>query len=663
MAKDTLIQVRFYEDSNFGKSDRRFYEDRLKSGRVTTAGGLVLDLAVVADGIGGENAGERAAEMTIEEVFDCVRTSEEKDIPLILENAIEMANAKVYLEAQRERHKQDMGSTAVVAAVHEGRLYIANVGDSRVYLVRGGQLQQLTWDHTLGNELVREGTLTRAEADVNLRRDELMRSIGYEPQVMVDLGLYTDQNFNELQAREQQGLPLKQGDRVLLCTDGLIKARRNGKGHFVEPQEIIEILEEAPGSESARQLVDKALERKTDDNVSVIVMEVPARLPVHFPKPARAVFITMLFVGLVGLAFLAPSLRRPPSAPTLPPIEISQDQAYISEIESTELEFIPSGDESRLAAGGEYIDFVPGAVLKTGPAEKGYVLIGLPGRAELFLASNSEIQLVSSDRTGVVLQLQAGRAIINLQDDFPADRRLTVYSPSWVRTWVSSSTMCLWYEPQGDVFTMDCVADRCGYDDSREKLIEAGSHVQFSGLELSSVGVGLQPEMCQFVPGLVPSSTPTITPSTTATQKRISQSKSLIQWTSTPKEKEPPSIPTRAPTSTPRPTFTPIPPPTNTSLPTVTPPPTFTNTPVPPPTDTNTPVPPTDTNTPVPTPTDLPTNTPVPTPTDIPTATPIPTETPLGGGSQIDNTQTPPVGGSQFQATPTLSTPPTPPTP
>ena len=157
MANSSHIQVRFYEDSNFGKSDRRFYEDRLKSGRVTTAAGLVLDLAVVADGIGGENAGERAAEMTIDEVFEYARNSQDTDIPMLLQTAVEFANAKVYLEAQNDRHKQDMGSTAVVAAVHEGRLFIANVGDSRVYLVRGHQIRQLTWDHTWGNEMVREG--------------------------------------------------------------------------------------------------------------------------------------------------------------------------------------------------------------------------------------------------------------------------------------------------------------------------------------------------------------------------------------------------------------------------------------------------------------------------------------------------------------------------
>ena len=460
-----------------------------------------------------------------------------------------------------------------------------------------------------------------------------MRSIGYEPQVMVDLGLYTQDDLTEEQARHEQGLPLKPGDRVLLCTDGLIKKRRRADGHYVEPKEIIEILSEAQGGESAKQLVDKALERKTDDNVSVIVMEVPDRLPVHFPKPARTVFIGMLAFGLIGLAFLVPSLRKVPAAPTLPPIEISQDQAYISEIQETELEFIPTGDDARAVVGGEFIDFVPGAVLKTGPAETGYVLVGLPGRAELFLGPASEVQLVSSDRTGVVLQLQAGQAIINLQKDFPADRRLTVYSPDWAKTWVSQSTMCLWVEPQSNEFNLDCVADRCGYENGseQEQFISAGYHVQFSGPALKTMDIGLQPEMCQFVPGLVPSSTPT--PTSTATQ-RIARNKPQLNSTQTPKAKSPvlpPRTPTRLPSLTPLPTFPPIPTATDTPVP----PPTATDTPIPPPTATDTPIPPpTATDTPIPPPTA--TDTPVPPPSDTPTTDPG--VTPVGGNQAFTGT-------------------------
>jgi len=520
MAGFSRAQVKFYEDSNFGKSDRRFYEDRLKSGRVYTAAGLVLDLAVVADGIGGESAGERAAEMTIQEVFDYAKRSAEKDIPLLLQTALEFANAMVYREAQSERHKLDMGSTAVVAAIHEGRLYIANIGDSRIYLVRGKNITQLTIDHTWGNEMVREGKLTPEEAGRHPHRDDLMHSIGYEPQVKVDLGLYLDPQIGESEGRNNQGLMLRRGDRVVLCSDGLTKKRRKAEGHFVEPVEIVRILSDAPPGEAAKMLVDKALERETDDNVSVIVVEMPGRPGVRMPKRARAAFVGILAVGLIALALLVPVLRRPPVAPTLPPGEISQNQARVAQVRKTSFEYLfPSDDLPRSAKDGEFIDFIPGTLLRTGSSRSGYAFIGLPGRAELFIGPDSEVTLLSSDQSGVKIQLDKGRAILNLRPDFPAGRRLTAFSPPGAETSLTGSKMCLSYVPESKDLRMDCVEDRCNYRSDTDKTVLAGYHVDFSETLVTDVNVGLQAEMCQFVPGVVPLSTATatVTPSITST--------------------------------------------------------------------------------------------------------------------------------------------------
>jgi protein phosphatase len=602
--------IRFYEDSNFGKSPRRFYEDRLKSGRVTTASGLVLDLAVVADGIGGENAGERAAEMTVEEVFAYAKTSQEKDIPLLLQTALEFANAKVYLEAQRERHKQDMGTTAAVAAVHNGRLYIANVGDSRIYLVRSKQIHQLTRDHTWGNEMVLQGALSPQEASRHIRRDELMRSIGYEPQILVDTGLYIERQLSEKQARHRQGLPLHPGDRVLVCSDGLIKQRHNDGRCIVEPHEIIQILADAPPGEAARLLVDKALERGTDDNVSVALLEWPAKLrPLYWPQHARAAFLGALGLGLIGLGMLLPAFRQPPAAPTLPPIEISQDQAYISKLEETGLQFIPTGGEPHDVANGDFVDFLPGAVLRTQRSDSGYAFIGLPGRAELFMAPDSEVRLVASDDSGVSIQLQSGRAVVKLQNDFPVDRRLMVFSPEWAKMWISSSSMCVWYEQQRQVFNADCVEHGCGYENNGEKFIAAGYHLEFQGTALTALQAGLRSDVCQFVPGLVATATPTAT----TTQMLLPGIPQVIIVTPTPRIRIRIFPPTA--TATRFPTLTPVPPsstPTSTAIPTDTPPP---------PTDT---IIPTDTETLTPWPTD----TPNPTPTDTLVPTDTPTETP-----------------------------------
>ena len=614
--------MRFFEDSNFGKSDRRFYEDRLRSGRISTASGLTLDLAVVADGIGGENAGERAAEMTVEEVFEHARTSSETDIPLLLQTALEFANAKVYLEAQSERHKRDMGSTAALAAIHDRRLYIANIGDSRIYLLRGRSLRQLSFDHTFANEMIKQGELSREEAARHPRRDELMRSIGYEPQVSVDLGLYLQDGISEREARSAQGLPLRPGDRILLASDGLFKPRRSG-GHYVEPEEMLSIVSEAPGQEAVRLLVDKALERKTDDNVSVVLMEVPdVRRPLRIPRAARIAFLTLLAIGLVILPLLVYILSSRQTPTLARNIQINQQQAYIAEIKDLDFSFLPRSDVAVPAAAREFIDFIPGALLQTGAGQSGYVFVGLPGRAELFLGPDTQVRLLSSASGFVVIQLDYGRAIINLREDF-AGRRVTVLSAGGAHTWLDGSKMCLTYEPASKALRMDCVEDRCGYADTGGRLIQAGYHVTFRGARVIESGVGLQPEACQFVPGAVPLSTATITPTSTlvlstaqvnatasaeATRRKLNSAIQTVvarsatpapPHTATPSQLAPPTLPpTRAAT------WTPIPPT---------------------PTDTAT-IQPTDTDTPAPTDTPQPTDTDTPVPTDTLQPTDTPTE-------------------------------------
>lgn len=617
------MQTRFYEDSSFGKSDRRFYEDRLMSGRVITAAGLTLDLAVLADGIGGENAGERAAEITIQTVFEFAKSSTQKDVPSILQTALELANARVYLEAQSERHKRDMGSTAAVAAICEERLYMANVGDSQVFLARGKDITQLTVDHTWGNEMVRQGTLTLEEAAHHPERDDLMRSIGYEPQIRVDLGLYLDHSFTEERARENQGLRLQPSDRVIVCSDGLTRKLRRAEGHVVEPAEIVQILSDASDGEAARMLVDKALERKTDDNVSVIVMEIPGWLPFHFPKRARVAFISILVVGLLGLVLSIPALQKPPAAPTLPPIEISHNQAYVAKVSHTTFQIIPPDNEARTVLDDQFIDFTSGTLMRTSSTATGYAFIGLPGRAELFMAPDSVVKLVSSDNSGVVVQLDQGYAVLNLRPDFPQGRRLTVFSPMGAETWISGSKMCLSYEPQHEGLQMECIEDRCGYRDENEQFVAAGYRVDFNEAAVSQISLGLQMEACQFVPGLVPPATATVTSSPTTkadvplnTQQLNATATARGYRTSTPGPIRTrfitPTVPSRTPTVARTSTTTA----TGTTAPTRTP------------TDTPTPVPPTDVPTDTPTPmppTDVPTDTPTPVPpTDVPTDTPTP---------------------------------------
>ena len=148
-----------------------------------------MALGIVADGIGGENAGERAAEVTVNAIYKYCLNSEETDIPQMLERALKVANERVFADARKSRRKQNMGSTAAVAAIVDQKLYVGNVGDSQIYLIRGRSAHRLTIDHTWENEVKRSGKLSPEEIAKHPRRDEIVRSIGYDALLNVDLGV------------------------------------------------------------------------------------------------------------------------------------------------------------------------------------------------------------------------------------------------------------------------------------------------------------------------------------------------------------------------------------------------------------------------------------------------------------------------------------------
>jgi protein phosphatase len=223
--------------SNIGASPRRtLLEDRARGENIRTASGLEIALGVVADGIGGENAGERAAEITVSTIFEHCAGSAERDVPRLLREALIEANRRVFVDARGSRRKLNMGSTAAVAAVCGGRLYVANVGDSRIYLVRDGTAIRLTVDHTWEEEVVRTGRLSPAEAARHPRREEIVRSIGFDRAIEVDLGLWLRAGEESAaDAIRAQGLPLRPGDRIVVCSDGLTKTRHDSpEAHYVE---------------------------------------------------------------------------------------------------------------------------------------------------------------------------------------------------------------------------------------------------------------------------------------------------------------------------------------------------------------------------------------------------------------------------------------------
>lgn len=203
-------------------------------------------LYAIADGMGGHRGGAVASELALEKVEELFHGKGGS-----LAELVRSANRAVFERSMADRKVTGMGTTLTAATVDDEGAHLAHVGDSRAYLLRGGALRQLTDDHTLVNRMVRAGEITREEADVHPHRNVLTRALGTEPEVEVD----------------EDDVPLIDGDRLLLCSDGLTAM-------VTEPQ-IQAILEATPKPQEAADRLIKAANRAGGiDNITVVVVDV-----------------------------------------------------------------------------------------------------------------------------------------------------------------------------------------------------------------------------------------------------------------------------------------------------------------------------------------------------------------------------------------------------
>jgi serine/threonine protein phosphatase PrpC len=236
---------------------------------------------MVADGMGGHAGGATASRVAVETVSSVVASSQLAP-DVTLRAALEAANRVVHGEAQRNRDLAGMGTTGVAALFSaDGVAFVANVGDSRAYRLRDSAFEQITLDHSLVAEMRRRGLITEEEALVHPRRNEVLRSLGVEPDVVVDL----------------HQLDLMPGDLFLLCSDGL--------SGVVRDAEIAEVVRREAPALAVRTLVDFANSRGGPDNVTVQIARIPGQKSDGAsdsggPQPgARSLTLT-----LVGLAVL-----------------------------------------------------------------------------------------------------------------------------------------------------------------------------------------------------------------------------------------------------------------------------------------------------------------------------------------------------------------------
>jgi serine/threonine protein phosphatase PrpC len=174
-----------------------------------------------------------------------------------LELSFRRANAAIHQEGKAHAERQGMGTTCTAVAIPDGRAWLAHVGDSRCYLLRGGDLRQLSEDHSLVNNLVRAGVITSEEAHTRSDRNVILRALGTQPKVEVTVW--------------REGLPLSDGDVLLLCSDGL--------SDYVDDKSITSILLTEPQLEACRALIAAALAAGSDNNISVGVFTLSAEPP------------------------------------------------------------------------------------------------------------------------------------------------------------------------------------------------------------------------------------------------------------------------------------------------------------------------------------------------------------------------------------------------
>ena len=230
-------------------------------------------LLIVADGMGGHSAGEVASGLAVEAVSR--RYYEIENNPdASLRAALEEANAKIYDLAQSDESLTGMGTTCTALAVCEGFAHVAHVGDSRLYLIRGGELYQMTEDHSAVMEMVRQGIISKDEARSHEDKNVIIRALGTARQVEVSIW--------------ENPLEVKEHDRFLLCSDGLTD--------LVEDAEINGIVSSADDNHSAcENLIQLAKRRGGYDNITVGILSIqPAGQEVpENPRETREIEVAL----------------------------------------------------------------------------------------------------------------------------------------------------------------------------------------------------------------------------------------------------------------------------------------------------------------------------------------------------------------------------------
>lgn len=282
------------------------YDDRQK-----------IILGIVADGVGGQTAGEVASRLaldTMKSYFDAIARIE--NINSHLEEAILAANKTVYKASRDNPDYRGMSTTMAVTAIIDNHLFTAHVGDSRIYLYRDGRLRQISTDHTWAQEAIEAGLLTPEQAKKHPNRNVIRRHLGGSEEVEVDHRLVLEPGQSPVAARSNQGMILREGDTLLICSDGLTD--------MITDQAVLESLHNHyfDLETAASELIDKANEAGGKDNITVVIVQAPPKGPppalVVAPAVAAAAAVPAPAPAVATTAVPAPATAAvvPPPATT-----------------------------------------------------------------------------------------------------------------------------------------------------------------------------------------------------------------------------------------------------------------------------------------------------------------------------------------------------------
>lgn len=211
--------------------------------------GCFPNLYIVADGMGGHKAGDYASRYTIERVVASVSRNTGEEPIAIMKEAINKANELLVAESREDESKSGMGTTLVIGTIIGNKLFVANIGDSRLYVV-GQNMRQITRDHSLVDEMVRLGEINADEARVHPDKNIITRAVGTSDHVEAD--------FFEVEVTAD--------DTILLCTDGLT--------NMVRDDEILDIIKKYDNAQAATmQLVKEANANGGRDNITVMIIK------------------------------------------------------------------------------------------------------------------------------------------------------------------------------------------------------------------------------------------------------------------------------------------------------------------------------------------------------------------------------------------------------